>query len=179
MSRKTLAVVIGLVLLFGFGVGRLTAAKKPQITPAVWTEQSPEEAAEALLDISVVLAGAGSWENIHVGRVYYLSGKKDEAEAIFARYTGDKALASDLVRIARVYAQAGEWEKGSELYDRVLQLKPTDGDWLAEAGAWHNLNGNRERAEELFARSFAKDSSSLRNSLTAAGSYGGVEPRQR
>jgi tetratricopeptide (TPR) repeat protein len=179
MSRKALAVVIGVVLLCGFGVGRLTAAKKPSITPALWTGQSPEDAVKALLDVSRTLAGTGSWESINVGRVYYLSGMKEEGEAIFKVYTGDKALASDMVRIARVYAQAGEWEKGSGLYDRVILLKPTDSDWLAEAGAWYNLNGNRQRAEELFARSFAKGSSSLKNALSAAGSYDGVEPRVR
>jgi pentatricopeptide repeat protein len=179
MSRKGLIVVVSLVLFFGFGVGRLTAQKKPSLTPSLWSDKAPEDAATAVLDVSGTLASDGSWENIHVGRVYYLSGVKDKGEAIFNRYTGAKAVASDLVRIARVYAQAGDWEKASELYDRLLQLKPTDSDWLAEAGAWNNLNGNRDRAEELFARSVAKGSRSLKNSLTIAGSYIGVEPRVR
>ena len=179
MSRKAWVVVIGLVLLCGFGVGRLTAATKPSVTPSLWTGQSPEDAAKDLLDVSAMLAGDGSWESIQVGRVYYLSGNKGKGEAIFNRYTGAKAEAGDLVRIARAYAQAGEWQKAAEVYDRVIQLKPSDEDWLAEAGAWYNLNGNRDRAEELFARSVAKGSRSLKNALTIAGSYVGVEPRVR
>jgi tetratricopeptide (TPR) repeat protein len=179
MPRRTLVVVMGLVLLLGIGVGRLTAAKKPSVTPALWVDNSPEETAAALMAVASPLAGTGSWENINVGRVHYLSGNKTEGEAIFSRYTGDQAIASDMVRIARVYAQAKEWETAAKLYDRILQLKPTDADWLAEAGAWHNLNGDRDKAEELFARSFSRSSSSLRNTLAAAGSYAGVEPRQR
>ena len=70
MSRKAWVVVIGLVLLCGFGVGRLTAAKKSSVTPSLWTGQSPADAATVLLDVSAMLAGDGSWESIQGGRVY-------------------------------------------------------------------------------------------------------------
>jgi hypothetical protein len=52
---------------------------------------------------------AGSRQPAGGGRVYYLSGDTERAEAIFSRYTGaSKPAAGDLVRIARVYAQALE-----------------------------------------------------------------------
>jgi tetratricopeptide (TPR) repeat protein len=179
MSRRTSIVVVVATLLLGFGAGTLTAQKKMPITPSAWEGKSPEEAAAAILEVSATLVGTGSWENIHMGRVYYLSGEKAKAEEIFNRYSGAGAKAGDLIRIARVYAQAGEWDKAAPLYDRVVELKPTDSDWTAEAGAWFNLNGDRERAEELFTLSFAKSDKGFKNSLAAAGSYIGVEPRKR
>lgn len=179
MSRTLSIPLVTVTLLIGFGLGTLTAQKKMPVTPSVWEGKTPEEAAAAILEISATLAGTGSWENIHFGRVYYLSGDQTKGEEIFNRYNGPGAKASDLIRIARVYAQAGDWDKAAPLYDRVVELKPSDSDWLAEAGAWFNLNGDRERAEELFTLSFAKSDKGFKNSLTAAGSYIGVEPRQR
>ena len=179
MSRRVSILVVALALSLGFGVGTLTAQKKTPVTPSAWEDKSPEEAAAAILEVSATLAGTGSWENIHMGRVFYLSGDTSRGEEVFNRYNGSGAKAGDLIRIARVYAQAGEWDKAAPLYDRVAELKPDDSDWMAEAGAWFNLNGDRRRAEELFTLSFAKSSKSLKNSLAAAGSYVGVEPRTR
>ena len=179
MQRKTTVALIVLALFLGFGIGNLAAPKKIPITPDLWEGKTPEEATGSILEVAVTLAGTGTWENINVGRIHYLSGEKEEGKAIFDRYTGASAKPGDLVRVARVYAQAGEWDKASPLYDRVLALKPTDEDWLTEAGAWYNLNGDREQAEKLFARSFAASPRTLRNALAAAGSYVGVEPRRR
>jgi tetratricopeptide (TPR) repeat protein len=179
MSRRVTIVAVALALLLGFGVGTLTAQKKMPITPSTWQGKTPEEAAAAILEVSATLAGSGSWENIQMGRVYYLSGDKAKGEEIFNRYNGSGAKPSDLIRIARVYVQAGEWSKAAPLYDRVVELKPTDSNNTAEAGAWYNLNGDRERAEELFTLSFAKSDKGYKNSLSAAGSYLGVEPRRR
>ncbi len=57
-------------------------------------------------------------------------------------------------------------------------MAPKDEDWLAEIGAYYNLQGDREKAEELFGRSFERGSS-LKNTLAIAGSYIDVEPRRR
>lgn len=182
MQGRITVVVVAFALLVGFGLGNLAAQKKakPSIMPSVWQGKSAAEAAAAMLETATVFAAEGSWENIHVGRVYYLSGDKDTAEAIFQRYQGgSKPNPGDLARIARVYAQAGDWDKAAPLYDKVLGLKANDADWMAEAGAWYNLNGDRERAETLFEQSFALESRSLNNTLNAAGSYVGVEPRKR
>jgi tetratricopeptide (TPR) repeat protein len=174
-----IVVCVVAVFVIGIGVGTL-AEKKPGVTSSAWSDKTPAEAADALLDLAVVFAEAGSWENIHVGRVYYLGGQKEKAEAIFARYTsGTKVAPGDLIRIARVYAQAGEWDKAGPLFERVIEASPKDEDWLIEAGAYYNLNGDRERAEELFDLGFALSSKSLKNTLSAAGSYVGVTPRRR
>jgi tetratricopeptide (TPR) repeat protein len=176
MTGRKLTAVAAVALLLGFVLGTLSAADLT-IVPDLWEGRTPEEASKALLEASAVLAGDGSWENIHLARVYYLSGDKDKGEAILQRYQGGEP--SDLVRIARVYAEAGDWDKAEALYDRVVALKPKDEDWLAEAGAWYNLNGSRERAEDLFRRSFDEAPKNLKNALAAAGSYVGVEPRDR
>ncbi len=57
-------------------------------------------------------------------------------------------------------------------------MAPKDEDWLAEIGAYYDLQGDREKAEELFGRSFERGSS-LKNTLAIAGSYIDVEPRRR
>jgi tetratricopeptide (TPR) repeat protein len=90
-----------------------------------------------------------------------------------------KAEAGDWIRAGRLYYQAGEWDKAKSAFDKVVAMKPKDEDWLAEIGAYYNLQGDREKAEELFQRSFSLDPQSLNNLLTAAGSYVGVTPRKR
>ena len=177
MRKTTNVAVIALVFLLGVAVGGF-AAKKGGVTPAAWQGASPEAAAANLLEIARPLAEDGSWENIHVGRVYYLSGNPRQGEAIFDRYREGKE-ASDLIRIGRVYAHNGEWDKARPLFDRVAELAPKDEDWLVEIGAFYNLNGDRETAEELFARGFRSAPKNLDNALNAAGSYVGVPPRHR
>lgn len=177
MRKSTLVTVIALVFLLGVSFGGY-AAKKGGVTSAAWQGASPEEAAANLLQIARGLAGDGSWENINLGRVYYLSGDKEQAEAIFDRYSYTDE-AGDVIRVARVYAHAGEWDTARALYDRVVALEPKDEDWLIEAGAFYNLNGDRETAEELFARGFPSAPKNVKNALAAAGSYVGVAPRKR
>ena len=176
--RKTIAVlVIALTFMLGAALGSF-AAKKGGVSSVAWAGVSPEEAAANLLALAGDFAEDGSWQNIHLGRVHYLSGEKEQAEARFDRYRGGKD-AGDLIRIARVYVQANEWDKAKPLFDRVVELEPKDEDWLIEIGAYYNLNGDREHAEELFARGFASAPKNLNNTLTAAGSYVGVAPRKR
>ena len=177
--RRTVTVMI-LVSTFTLGaaIGSF-AAKKGGVTSAAWQGVSAAEAAANLLALGRDFAGNDSWENINLARVHYLSGDKAQAEPIFERFGGAKAEAGDLIRIARVYAHAGEWDKARPLFDKVLELAPKDEDWLIEVGAFYNLNGDREHAEELFARGFGLERKSLYNTLTAAGSYLGVLPRRR
>ena len=54
---------------------------------------------------------------------------------------------------------------------------PSPADYQAEIGAFYNLHGDRARAEELFARSFAKDPSDVWATANAAGSYVNVRPQ--
>lgn len=171
--RRNLTVVICAVVLLVSIVG---VAKKIPVPADIYVNAAPEAAAEALLERGLEEAGKGSWERIGVARFWYLGGDTERAESVFADYTGAKPDVSDLIRIGRVYAEAGDWEKARELLDRVVEMKPEDEDWLAEVGAWYNLNGDRERAEELFQRSFELDPDNWENLAMAGGSYRGVVP---
>jgi len=170
-----------LLILFVLLVGAATivwASKKPTIDPAVYQSQQPAQAAERLIEIARTLAGDGSYENIAVGRVLYLTGHKADGQAIFDQQLGAKSKPGDWIRVARIYSEAGEWDKAKPLYDRVADAAPKDEDWLAEIGAQYLLAGDRAHAEELFGRSFAQDPSNRANALKAAGAYLGLAPRE-
>lgn len=152
------------------------AAKKVTVSPGLYAGKPPQEAAANLLVAAKALAEKGSWENIAVGRVYYLSGKKAEGQAIFDAAAGSKGDPGDLIRIGRVYYEAGEWDKARAAFDKVLQLKPDDEDWLAEIGAYYVLQGDRAHGEELFTRSFKREPNSIWNALRAAAAYLKVAP---
>ena len=168
---------IGGVGLFVLGAAVGLAAAKVKVTPAAYSGKSKEDAAAALLQSAEAIAENGSWERIFVGRTRYLGGDKAGGQAMFDRVLGGrKAEAGDYVRVARVYWEAGEWDKARPLFDKVLALEPKDADWLAEIGAYYNVKGDRTHAEELFARSLAEDSANVYNVAKMAGSYLGVAP---
>lgn len=153
------------------------AAKKVTVSPGLYAGKPAPEAAANLLGAAKTLAEKGSWENIAVGRVYYLSGKQAEGQAIFDAATAGKSDAGDWIRIGRVYYEAGEWDKARATFDKVLQMKPDDEDWLAEIGAYYVLKGDRAHGEELFNRSWKREPNSLWNALKAAGAYVKVPPQ--
>jgi tetratricopeptide (TPR) repeat protein len=173
MSSRRFVSAVALVLA-GAAAGAF-AAKKLLITPAVYQGKEKAQAAADLLAAARELAADGTYENIAVGRVLYLSGKKDEGRAIFDRVLAGKHAAGDVVRVARVYQEAGEWKTAQPLFDQVLQEKPKDEDWLAEIGAFYLLAGDRAKGEELLSRSFAEDPSSLYNALKGASGYLGIK----
>lgn len=178
MKRPVLVGIIAVAFSFGALAGVALAKKKgPTLDPGVYVGQTADAAADALLALAEDLAGQGSYENIHLARVCYLSGRKDKARAILDRVlSNSKVTPGDWIRVGRIYQQAGEWNEAREVFDRVLSLAPEDEDWLAEIGAYYNLAGDRERAEELFNRSFSKGTG-LKNVLAIAGSYVDVAPR--
>lgn len=175
MRNFKVMLVLAVTFLTGAAVGVVVAKSRP-VDSSLYVGQQPAAAASNLLELAMVQAGKGSWERIKVARVYYLSGDTAEGQAVFDQITSKQEDPSDLVRIGRVYEQAGEWDKAKEMFDKVLQAKPEDEDWLAEIGAYYNLHGEREHAEELFQRSFAEDSGNERNTSAIAGSYVGVHP---
>jgi tetratricopeptide (TPR) repeat protein len=175
MPRARRAVPLLAVFLAGAAAGAF-AAKKVLVSPAAFSGREPAAAADALLDSARALAEAGSYENIAVARVYYLSGRKVEGQQILDRVMAGKTKPGDLMRVARLYREAGEWERAKPLFESVLRMAPEDEDWLAEIGAWFLLAGDRARAEELFGRSLQLDPSNLYNTLRMAGAYLGVEP---
>jgi len=168
---------IAAVLLFAAGVAvGAFAAKKLTVSPSVFSGKEPAAAAEELLGAARQLAEDGSYENIAVARVYFLAGRKAEGQAIFDRVRAGKTKAGDIMRMARVYREAGDWEKARPLFDSVVVMEPKDEDWLAEIGGYYLLAGDRSHAEELFARSLAEDPSNLRNTLRMALAYLGLAP---
>ena len=173
MRAKTMIFALSLFTL-GVGVG-LEAGKNDEVDASHFRGQGKERAAANLLEVAKNQAGKGSWERIAVARMHYLSGEKERAQQVFDSIK--KKDASDWIRIGRVYWQADDWDQAKMAFEQVIDMKPKDEDWLAEIGAYYNLKGDRAKAEELFERSFREDPDNLYNTLSAAGSYIGLEER--
>jgi tetratricopeptide (TPR) repeat protein len=171
----------GSLVIAAFATGTLVgvaAAPKKTIDPVLYKGKTPQEAAAALLPLAKESAEGGSWENIFVGRVHYLSGSKEEGQKIFDAVTSSRKVeGGDWFRIGKVYFEAGEWDKAKAAFDKVLQMNPDDEDWIAEIGAYYNLKGDRAKAEELFAKTFKIQSNNVWNTAKVAGSYVGVVPQ--
>jgi Tfp pilus assembly protein PilF len=165
------------VLSFALGsiAGLAASAATVHFDPAILNGDRKEVSAR-LLKEAETLAGKGSWERIAVGRVHYLAGRKDQGKALFDSVLASKPEASDYTRIATVYAMAGEWDRARELYDKALALKPGNARILSEAGAWHNLKGNPDKAKELITAALTADSNDFWDRITIAASYEGQEP---
>ncbi len=165
------------VLVFLLGATAGAFAAKKGIDASLFMGKQPKAAADALLTIAKDQAGKGSWERIALGRVFYLSGRKAEGQAIFDEVTAKKPEGSDWLRIGRIYLEAGEWDKAKGAFDKALALSPKDAPWMAEIGGYYNINGDRETAEEMFTRSFSIESGEFWNTINVAGSYVGVKPQ--
>lgn len=179
MQRKSTTgsrLVLGLLVTFLAGLGAGVALGK-DLPSTLYRGVSAPEAAENLLARAVNEIGKGSWENLAVARVYYLSGAQERGEALIANVEGRKMEKSDWMRIGRIYREAGEWERAEEAFARALEKAPKDDDLLGEVGAYYNLRGDRERAEELFDRAFAEEADDFWVMVEVAGSYLGVEPQ--
>ncbi len=160
-----------------FGIGFMATsiwATSQKVDPAIFLGKEPKEAAAALLSVAEIQAGDGSWELIAVGRIYYLSGDKAKGQIIFDK-VAKVAKKDDWERIAKVYMEAGEWDKAEPLLQKVLALAPDDDSSHALLGAFYNLKGQRGKAEDLFSKSLKKGDS-VWNTLDAAGSYLGIQP---
>ena len=173
MKTRT-AMTLAITFALGAAVGAL--AKGKPIDPSTYRGKSGEDAASALVAIAKTQAGVRNWENIAIGRVLYAGGNKEDGRAIFDAVTSRKTEPSDWLRLGRAYYDAGDWDKAKEAFGKALDGKSKDAAWLAEVGAYYNLKGEREKAEELFERSYSIDSDVLWHTVNIAGSYVGVEP---
>jgi len=171
--HRTALLAVGMML-----VAALTAAgAKIGATPALYQGKDAKAAAESLLQVADQLTENGSWELIAVGRVYYLTGNKEKGEAFFSRAISKKAGQSDYRRIAAVYTEAKDYDKAISTLEKALVSSPKESKLFAELGAAYNLKGDRAKAEEMFAQSFAIDPGSFWNTVNVAGSYLGVNPQ--
>ena len=140
------------------------AAKKkggaPEPDPkSYFAGKAPKDAADALIARGLVAAGDGSYEQIEIARVWYLTGRKDEAKKIFDKFTaaGTKEK-GDLYRIAKVYCEAKEWGAARPLFDRAIGIDPEWQKALRVAGACAYWAGDHALAEDYFERAIrAKD----------------------
>ncbi|HXK36998.1 MAG TPA: tetratricopeptide repeat protein [Candidatus Paceibacterota bacterium] len=174
--KKAHALLVVAVFVLGVAIGVAASATK-RTDPMMYTGKSPKDAALGLLPAALSQAGKGSWENIAVGRVYYLMGDKVEGQGIFDRVVATKVKADDWMRMGRVYLEANEWDKAKAAFDKALALDPKDEGNLTEIGAWYNLNADRQTAEELFTRAFKTKPDEIWYTINAAGSYVGVKPQ--
>ena len=166
-----------LASVFVFGI-TLGAFAKKGFDTSIYRGKDKKEAAKALLTLAEKQAGKGSWERIGVGRVYYLGGMKPEGQAIFDSVTAKNPEPTDWWRIGRVYWEAGEWDKAREAFEKSLAKNPNDDKGLAELGAYYLIQGDREKAEELFDRSMNIESGEVWNTSMIAGGYLGVHPQE-
>ena len=169
-------VAAGAAILFVAGIGVGYSAKM-QPSSAMYRGKDAKEAAQTLLQAALVQAGKnGSWERIGAGRVYYLGGYKAEGQAIFDALLSGKAEDSDLYRIARIYEEAGEWDKAKPLFDRYLAANQEEGKDFAEVGSYYLLRGDRATAEKLFDRALELERDDPWTTERIAGAYLGVQP---
>ena len=107
----------------------------------------------------------------------YLAGDTQKAEALFASVLGDKKVGKgDVYRIATTYAVAKNWAKAKPLFERAIAMDADDDSGHLKAACWFNLNGERQKAEEIFGRSLGKNPDDVWHYILAAGSYEGVQP---
>lgn len=176
MKKGIAALATAAVFATGIGVGYAASVKMPS-TPALFQGKSKADAANALLDTALVQAGKGSWEKIAIGRVYYLGGNKARGQQIFDALLNSQHEDSDTFRIARVYEEAGEWNKARPMFDAYLAANPNEPKDLAEVGAYYVLHGDKATGEQLFARSFAADNNEVWATIDAGGAYLGLKPQ--
>ncbi len=175
MRGKHVALALG-VFVLGVAAG-VAGSAASKVEKGMYAGQSPKDAAAALLTAALKQAGKGSWENIAVGRVYYLSGDKAQGQAIFDRVFAGKVKKDDYMRLGRVYVEAKEWDRAKAAFEKALALDPKDEGDLSEVGAWYNLHGDRAKAEEYFGRAFSRKPDEVWYTVNAAGSFVGVKPQ--
>ncbi len=178
-NMKTVKILVVATAFFALGfLSSSIGARKQKVDPATFMGKEPKAAAAALLSVAEAQAGDGSWQLIGVGRVYYLSGDKAKGQSYFDKVTSKGAKKDDWERIAKVYMEAGEWDKAEPVLQKVLAAGQNDEYYQAMVGAFYNLKGQRGRAEALFSKSFEKEESpsSVWSTINAAGSYVGVQP---
>ena len=178
MRGVTCAAVCLMCFVAGFGVRGAAQGRRPTYSADLFQGKEPAAAAAALLDGALQLAGNGSWERIAVGRAWYLGGDKAKGQQIIDGVTSSRRVeGSDWFRIGRTYAEAGEWEKAREAFERFVAANPGDDSGLLEYGAFANVHKDRGKAEEMFARAFKENPREFWHWVNAGGSYLGVPPR--
>jgi tetratricopeptide (TPR) repeat protein len=154
MKPSLVAIIASISLMLGVSIG--FAAKYQGAGIDVIRGKSDKDAGLAALAEAEHLAQGGTWELIAVGRVYYLIGEKARGQALFDFVTNRKPGGSDFERIADVYAEAGENDKATALYEKMLAIDPKDDSSQAEVAAWYIRTGSRAKGEALLAQALQR-----------------------
>jgi tetratricopeptide (TPR) repeat protein len=174
--KNSLAVLVSLgCLLLGAGLALASKASGPGMD--LIRGKPPQEAGLAALAEAQKLAGSGTWEQIAVARVYYLSGNKAQGQSIIDRVLAGKSDHNDWQRIGQLYADAGENDKAAQFFERAVAADPKDDTGQSEIGAWYISIGQRDKGEELLAKAFARNPDEGSHYLRAAQAYLKVPPR--
>jgi tetratricopeptide (TPR) repeat protein len=176
MKRTAVIASAAISLLMGAGIGY--AAKYKGAGIDVMRGKPDHEAAVAALQEAEKVAEGGSWELIAVARVYYLSGDKARGQALFDHVLNGKAGGADFERVAVVYAEAGENDKATTYYEKMLAVDPKDDSSQAEVAAWYMRTGQREKGEALMAQALQRRPNSPWYYIRAAESLLGVPAGQ-
>jgi tetratricopeptide (TPR) repeat protein len=175
--RRIVAIGLACFVLGMVAQSGLAQAKKATYSPDLFKNKDPKQAAAALLDGALELAEEGSWERIAVGRAWYLGGDKARGQKIFDDVTTSKKVeGSDWVRVARVYEEAGEWDKAQAAFDKALAASKNDGNLMVEYGGMAYVHKDRAKAEGLFEQAFKRKPRDFWHWVNAGGSYLGVKP---
>jgi tetratricopeptide (TPR) repeat protein len=175
MKPSLAAIIASICLTMGFSSG--FAAKYKGAGIDVIRGKSDKEAGLAALAEAEHLAEGGTWELIAVGRVYYLAGEKARGQALFDSVMSRKPGGSDFERIADVYVEAGENDKATALYERMLAIDSKDDSSQAEVGAWYIRTGDRTKGEALLAQALQHRPNEPGHYVRAAESLLGVPDR--
>ncbi len=170
MKPRNVLLACAACLLIGASLGLLAS---DQSGVALFAGKSPKEAGQAALAEAEKVAGDGSWENIGVGRVYYLSGDKAKGQALFDKVTKARPQASDWQRIGDVYLEAGEKDKAEAAYQNV-KLEPKDDTGNAELGAAYIRLGKRDKGEEYLGKALSRKPKEVWHYVRAAEAFLGV-----
>jgi tetratricopeptide (TPR) repeat protein len=175
---RRFALALGFFALGALAHAELEQGRRAVFSPDLYRGKEPAAAAASLLDGALQLAGDGSWERIAVGRAWYLGGDKPKGQQLFDQVTNSRKVeGSDWFRIARVYEEAGEWDKARGAFDRALGIDPDDDSGMLEYGAFANLHTERATAEAQFDRAFRKNPREFWHWVGAGASYLGVRPQ--
>lgn len=172
MRPGFVALIAAVSLSMGVSIG--FAAKYRGAGIEVIRGKSDQEAGHAALAEAENLAKGGTWELIAVGRVYYLNGEKARGQALFDVVTAGKPGGADFERIAAVYAEAGDNDRASLYYEKMLALDPKDDSNQAEIGAWYLRIGQRAKGEALLAQALQRQPNEPGYYVRAAESLLGV-----
>lgn len=176
--QRAIGLAASCFVLGAIAQGALAQGRRPAFSPDLFQGKDEKTAAAALLDGALQLAEDGSWERIAVGRAWYLGGDKARGQQIFDGVTSSKKVeGSDWFRIGRVYAEAGEWDKAQQAFDRALAIDTDDDSGMIEYGALANINKDRTKAEALFTKAFQKKPREFWHWVGAGGSYLSVRPQ--